>query len=163
MKKTMKKTIYKNLLLFVIGFCLYMTIEGLFRGYTYPISGLMGGLAIVLLDKINDRISWDIPLVVQMLIGGLLITAIEGITGVIALKVFDFRMWDYSHLWGSMLWGLICPLFSFFWFLLSGVGILLADAFNFYTLHEEPRPYYRGIDGVIIWMMPRRICGGTKE
>ena len=159
----MKKIIYKNLILFVVGFCLYITIETLFRGYSYLWSGIMGGLAVVILDKINNYISWDIPLIIQMLIGGIVITVIEAITGLIALKVFGVRMWDYSNLWGSALYGLVCPLFSFFWVLLSGVGILLADAINYYVLHEEPRPYYRGIDGMIIWMMPKMICGGNRK
>lgn len=60
----MKKIIYKNLILFVVGFCLYITIETLFRGYSYPWSGIMGGLAVVILDKINNYISWDIPLII---------------------------------------------------------------------------------------------------
>lgn len=92
-----KKIITKNIFLFIIGFCLYITIETLFRGYSYPASGIMGGLVVVIIDKINDYISWDIPLIIQMLIGGIVITVIEGITGVIALYGFDYRMWDYSN------------------------------------------------------------------
>lgn len=95
-----------------------------------------------------------------MIIGGVIITIIEVVSGLFALNVLHIRMWDYSNMWGSCFDGLVCPLFSLFWVLLSGVGIILADAINFYVLHEEPRPYYRCINGKVFFMMPRRICGG---
>ena len=56
----MKDKFLKNLVLFLVGFCSYITIETLFRGYSYWQMGICGGLAIVILDKINDIISWDI-------------------------------------------------------------------------------------------------------
>lgn len=67
----MDKKLYKNVILFIVGFCLYITIEVLFRGYSYPLMGVCAGLVVVVLDKINDHISWDIdspiqtPMVVQ--------------------------------------------------------------------------------------------------
>ena len=45
-------------------------------------------------------------------------TLIEYIAGIMLLKLFKLRLWDYSRLWGNIQ-GLICPLFSFFWALLS--------------------------------------------
>ena len=55
-------------------FCLYITIEVLFRGYSYPLMGVCAGLVVVVLDKINDHISWDIDILLQCMIGMSMIT-----------------------------------------------------------------------------------------
>lgn len=52
----------KNIILFFAGFCIYITIECCYRGFSSPVMGILGGLAIVLIDKINDYISWNIDL-----------------------------------------------------------------------------------------------------
>lgn len=46
------------------------------------------------------------------------ITAIEYIAGLIFIKGMNIKLWDYSDQWGNVQ-GIICPLFSFFWLLLS--------------------------------------------
>lgn len=43
----MSKKVYKNVILFIVGFCLYITIEVLFRGYSYPLMGVCAGLVVV--------------------------------------------------------------------------------------------------------------------
>ena len=45
-------------------------------------------------------------------------TAIEYIAGIMSLKIMHVRLWDYSNQWGNIQ-GLICPLFTFFWGVLS--------------------------------------------
>ena len=47
-------------------------------------------------------------------------TVIEYIAGIMLLKLFKLRLWDYSKLWGNIQ-GLICPLFSFFWAVLGAI------------------------------------------
>ena len=47
-------------------------------------------------------------------------TLIEYIAGIMLLKFFRLRLWDYTNLWGNVQ-GLICPLFSFFWAVLGAV------------------------------------------
>lgn len=54
-------------------------------------------------------------------------TAIEYVAGLVCLKVFHVRLWDYSNLWGNIQ-GIICPLFSFFWALLGGAYYFLIHA-----------------------------------
>lgn len=70
----MSKKVYKNIILFTVGFCLYITIEVLFRGYSFPLMGVCAGLVIVLLDKINDYISWDIDILIQSALGMFMVT-----------------------------------------------------------------------------------------
>ena len=161
-KEKVKLHTFKTLVLFFVGVCLYVTIETFFRGYSYRLMGIMGGFAILLCNCINDKISWDIPLCWQMFIGGMGITCLELVSGEFAIHVLGIRMWDYSNQWMPMCDNLICPLFSFFWVLLAGVGILSSDAINYYVFHDSMRPYYRCINGNIWFQMPERICGGWQ-
>lgn len=152
-----RKELIKPFLLFCIGFCAYITIEIIFRGYSYPLMGLIGALAFIIIDTLNNKISWNIPLVVQMLIGSFVITLLELFAGIYSRSIMNIAMWDYSNEWGNFM-GLICPLFSFLWFLLSLVAIILADAVNYYILHENPRPYYKGLRGNILFKLPKNAC-----
>jgi len=61
-------------------------------------------------------------------------TIIEYISGIISIKLFNLRLWDYRHLWGNVQ-GIICPLFSFFWGILGagyffGVHPFILGALN---------------------------------
>lgn len=51
-------------------------------------------------------------------------TALEYIAGIIGLKYFHVRLWDYRNCWGNIQ-GLICPLFTFFWGLLAAAYYFL--------------------------------------
>ena len=55
---------------------------------------------------------------VLFVIMAICITAIEYIAGLIFIKGMNIKLWDYSDQWGNVQ-GIICPLFSFFWLLLS--------------------------------------------
>ena len=138
----MKKYILKNIVLFFVGFCVYVTIECCYKSVSYPLMGILGGLTVVILDKINDRISWDIDLFYQCLIGSCLITMFELIIGTIAkyspiLPV----MWDYSKVPFNFN-GVICLPFSIIWLFLSAVAIFVADAINYYVFEDTEVPHY---------------------
>ncbi|CCV66093.1 hypothetical protein (DUF1113) [Paracholeplasma brassicae] len=45
----------------------------------------------------------------------LVMTLIEYLTGLIFIKGMRIRLWDYSNQWKNIQ-GIICPLFTFFWF-----------------------------------------------
>lgn len=136
-----KENILKNSILFMVGFCLYITIEVLFRGYSYPLMGVCGGLALVIIDKINDRISWNTDLSAQCVIGSLLVTFMELVIGLLSDFTPIPRMWDYSNIILNYR-GIICVPFMLAWMLLSFVAVLLADAINYYVFEELPVPYY---------------------
>ena len=130
----------KHLILFYIGFTSYITIETLFRGYSYALMGVIGAICFILIDKINDYISWDMDLLVQSIIGSAIATLFELIFGLLLLR-FDIRMWDYSNNWMNYK-GVICLKFSFLWILLSMVAIVFADCINYYILNSGDRPVY---------------------
>lgn len=47
-------------------------------------------------------------------------TLVEYLAGILCVKVFKVRLWDYSKEWGN-LQGIICPRFSFYWTLLGAL------------------------------------------
>ena len=53
---------YKMLILFVVVMCLYTTIEVWFRGYSYRLMSIVGGVALVLLSGLNSEFDNDMPL-----------------------------------------------------------------------------------------------------
>lgn len=145
----MKKIILKNVVLFGVGGLAYGLIEVIYRQKTYPLMILCGGIAIVLLDKINNHISWDMDILLQGCIGSALITGMEFIIGNLSLAGVLPKMWDYSNVWMNYK-GIICLPFSLIWIVLSICAIILADAINYYIFDELPIPYYRLFGRVII-------------
>jgi uncharacterized membrane protein len=152
----MGKKVCKNVILFMVGFCSYVTIEVLFRGFSYPMMGVCGGFAIVILDKINDRISWNIDLVIQGIIGMLVVTGMELVIGLSWEYLPIPVMWDYSNIPLNYR-GIICVPFMIIWFFLSLVAIFLADAINYYVFEELPTPYYV-LCKKIIFTFPEKKC-----
>ena len=55
-------------------------------------------------------------------------TLIEYLTGLVLLKHFSLRLWDYSKRPGNVQ-GLICPLFSFIWAALGAVYYFLVHPY----------------------------------
>lgn len=131
----------KNITLFFIGFCVYITIEVLFRGYSFPLMGVVGGLDFILIDRINNKISWCMDLLLQGIIGSGIITFSELIVGIIDKLWLHIGMWDYTTLPGNFM-GVICPQFSLIWVFIAIVAVFLADAVNYYVFREEPAPHY---------------------
>ena len=142
--------INKNIVLFVVGFMTYITIEVLFRGYSFALMGACGGLAIVILDKINNKLSWNTDILIQALIGSLLITFFELVIGELALHTSLVPvMWDYSDV-PLNFDGVICLPFSLAWAGLSLVAVFIADAITYYVFEELPVPYYKLFGKVIL-------------
>lgn len=145
-----KRIILKNTILFLIGFCVYITIEVIYKGgYSHWLMGLCAGIAILLLDKINNYVSWDVDILLQCLLGSLLITLMELIIGKLFISGYLPVMWDYSSV-PLNYQGIICVPFSIVWMALSFVAILVADAINYYVFDEYPVPYYKCFGKVIL-------------
>lgn len=136
--------IKKQLILFFIGFVLYMLIEIAFRGYTYYTMGFAGGLAFILIGLINEIFPWDLFIEIQMVISSIIVTLIELVSGTILLDTFNIRMWDYSDQLFNYR-GFICPLFSILWMFLGLAAILLDDYIRYVKFNEEKPRYRSGI------------------
>ena len=131
----------KYLFLGVIGSIIYMSLELLWRGYTHWTMGVLGGICFICLGLINEILSWETPLVLQMLIGSTIITVLEFITGCIVNLWLGWNVWDYSNLPLNLL-GQICLPFSILWYFISAIGIIIDDYIR-YIYFDEEYPRYK--------------------
>ncbi len=93
---------------------------GFLTGPYLPLYGFgVVGLYAISLLPIHTGQEW-LDAVIIILIMGLTMTLIEYIAGLIFIKGMKIRLWDYSDRWGNIQ-GLICPLFSFFWLVVSAL------------------------------------------
>ena len=135
------KIITKYLFLGIIGSIIYMSLEILWRSYTHWTMGVLGGICFICLGLINEILSWETPLVLQMLIGSTIITILEFITGCIVNLWLDWNIWDYSDLPYNLL-GQISLFSSIGWIGLSLVGIVLDDYIRWKWFGED-KPKYK--------------------
>ena len=86
----------KYLLFFLLGYCIYIAIEVTYRGYSFRLMGIAGGLSLAGIGMLEDAGLRRFPLAFQMMLSAVLITAIELYSGMFSLRVLHYRMWDYS-------------------------------------------------------------------
>ena len=129
--------------LFFVGATIYVIIEKLYRGYSHWTMVLLGGICFIALGLINEVIPWDMSLLLQMFIGGAIITVLELITGCVVNLWLGWNVWDYSEL-PFNLWGQISLFSSIVWVGLSLVGIVLDD-FIRWKFFDGEKPHYRWI------------------
>lgn len=101
---------------FAVGAVGYPCIELAARGHTHWSMALLGGVCVLALVWIARHFP-AMPLVGQAVLGAGFITAAEFTVGMLVNLWLGWRVWDYSREFANVL-GQICPLFSFFWFLL---------------------------------------------
>ena len=120
-------------LLFAVGSVGYAAIEIAFRGYTHWSMVLTGGACMLTFYFLNKAfVDW--PITLKALLGAAVITLYELAVGCIVNLWFHLGVWDYS-MHAYSLWGQICPLFSFLWFLLCFA--LAAFYFFFYNIKKK--------------------------
>lgn len=136
-------SILKYIFLSIIGGGIYYSVEVLWRGYSHWTMFILGGLCFVTVGLINNIISWNMKFELQCLIGSIIITLLELITGIIVNIILKWNIWDYSDLLFNIM-GQICLPFSLIWFVLSGLIIVLDD-FIRYKFFNERKPYYKSL------------------
>ena len=140
----MTNTLYKLLkflILFLIGGFTYISIEIGFRGYSHISMFITGAICFILIGKLNEKYSWEMALISQMIISALIITSLELITGLIVNTWLHLNVWDYSSQPYNFK-GQICLLFSNLWVLLSLIAIFIDDWLR-YLLFKEEKPHYK--------------------
>lgn len=127
--------------LFVIGSLLGWIIELFFRRFvsqkkwmnpgflTGPYLPIYGSGVVVLYGVSNipfgiSSQAWDI--VVRILIIGVGMTLIEFIAGLIFIRGFKIKLWDYSDRKGNIM-GIICPTFSLIWLVVGSLYYFLLN------------------------------------
>lgn len=131
----------RKLILFSLGGISYLIIELLWRGYSHWSMFALGGTCFVLIGALNEHFTYNIPLILQMFFGTILITALEFAFGCILNLWLGLNVWDYSDLPYNIL-GQICLPYSLLWLILSLVCIVADDYFRYYLFDEE-KPRYR--------------------
>ena len=132
---------YKTAIICVIGGYIYCLIELLWRGYTHWSMLVVGAIMSLSLDKTNERLGWRAPLWLQMIYGGIGITIVELIAGLILNVWLGLNVWDYSN-YAFNFMGQICLLYGILWVFLAGLGIVLFDVLR-WKLFGEEKPRYR--------------------
>lgn len=137
----MGKQINKHLILFLIGGIAYVGIELLWRGYSHWTMFILGGLCFICCGLLNEIIPWEMVLSKQMLIGAVIVTLLEFLTGMIVNVKLGWNVWDYSNL-PLNICSQICPIFFIAWYYVSGLAIILDDYLRYWLFHEE-KPHYK--------------------
>ncbi len=134
-------TLFKYLILYSFGGLCYIGVELLARHYSHWTMFVLGGICFVLIGLINEYIPWEMPLTTQMLIGCIIITTLEFVTGIVVNVILKWNVWDYSsEVWNVA--GQVCLRYSVYWFFLSAVAIVLDDLMRWLVFDEE-KPHYK--------------------
>jgi len=135
-----KKQAIKTLILAFIGGLLYLGTELLWRGHSHWTMFLLGGICFELIGSVNEYIPWCMPLWKQVIIGVVIITALEFLTGCIVNLWLGWNVWDYSNVPFNIL-GQICLPYILLWTPMS-LAAILADDYLRYYLFREDYPHY---------------------
>ena len=135
----MRKVI-RPLVLWDIGGQLYIVCELLFRGYSHWTMFIVGGLCFIMVGAINKVLPWTMPIWLQAIIGSIIITIMEFLSGCIINLWLGWGVWDYSNMPFNLM-GQICLPFSLLWILLAAPAIVIEDYLQ-YWLNDERKPVY---------------------
>lgn len=119
------KWLLKEFIIFLIFGITYALLEILARGYTHPAMIVLGGICGVLVGLLNDSTP-DMPILAQCLLGSIIITILEFISGCYLNLYLGLNIWDYSSLAFNLL-GQVSLKFTIIWFILSVPVIYLDD------------------------------------
>ena len=118
--------VLKSTILAVIGGLIYILIELLWRGHTHISMFILGGVCFVAIGLINELFPWELGIVWQSMIGTVIVTVCEFITGLVVNVWLGLNVWDYSNMPFNVM-GQICLPFSLAWVVLSAIAIVLDD------------------------------------
>ena len=127
--------------LWLYGGFIYYMIEIAWRGFSHPSMFITGGIAFLCIGVINNYLPWRLGFIWQCVIGGIVVTILELIVGLIVNVWLGLGIWDYSDLRFN-LWGQIVPHFTFAWIALSAVAIWLDDYLR-WKIFGEQKPEYK--------------------
>ncbi len=118
---------FYGLLLFLSGGLVYTMIEVAFRGHTHITMFFAGGLCLLLIAELDK---FKFPILLKLIFGGLIITAVEFAFGAVFNLALGLRIWDYSSRpWNIM--GQICPIYTLAWTALTLPAIWLLRFLSF--------------------------------
>ena len=99
--------------IFATGAAGYFLLETLWRGYSHWSMAAAGGISLLLLIKTFRKLK-NAPHYFKALAGGIIITAVELLFGIVFNLFLGMSVWNYSSVPGNIL-GQICPVYSLIW------------------------------------------------
>ena len=94
-----------------------------------------------LLNKYNEHVEWDTPLIKQGIVGACIVTALEFVVGMIVNVYLGWGIWDYSNVPLNFI-GQICLPFSIAWIAVSILAVVVDDWVRYFLFKEE-KPHYK--------------------
>lgn len=122
----LRHNIMKIIALFLIYGSIYYGLETLYRGYSHISMFILSGILGVLIGLINE-IAPKINIWLETLIGTIIATIGEGVTGIIVNNILHLNVWDYSDLPFTFFYGQCNLIFCLIWFVLTYIVIKLDD------------------------------------
>lgn len=121
---------------------------GFMQGPSLPVYGF-GGLILSLISNIKILPNYYLNILILSFIAGILLTGIEYLGGIIMLKLFKIKLWDYSQTKLNIN-GLICLKMFFIWIIASFIYLalinnLLNDLYNSLKNIDFLLGFYYGI------------------
>lgn len=105
-----------DIVVFILGGTFYGFLELTFRGYTHWSMILTGGAIVLTFYYLQPYLN-QLSLPASAFLGAFIVTLYEFAVGLVVNRWFKWDVWDYSDRFGNIL-GQICPLYSFFWFVI---------------------------------------------
>lgn len=130
----------KAAILASIGGAVYVCLELLFRGRSHWTMAVLGGVLFLIIGSFNEILPWEMPLLLQAVLGAVVVTMAELAAGILLNRWLGLGIWDYSNM-PFNLWGQICLPFSVLWVFLAGIAVVLDDWLRYWLFREE-RPHY---------------------
>ncbi|MBE6672480.1 MAG: hypothetical protein E7599_03035 [Ruminococcaceae bacterium] len=123
------KRVLPTVTVFLFGGGLYCCLEVLWRGFSHPSMAVVGGLCIVAISFLDGL---RCPTALKMLLAGLAVTLIEGVSGLVINLLWGWNVWDYSA-YSLNLYGQVCLMYFFVWVLLAYPGMLFCRVLQRYV------------------------------
>ena len=133
--------IFEYIVLAAIGGFSYYGLEVMRRGSSHASMIWLGAICFIILGLLSEVFSWDLGLIQQSLIGAIMITALEFVSGLILNVYLNLNVWDYSF-YPYNIAGQVCLQYFLLWIPLSCVAIIVDD-FLRYFLFKEEKPHYK--------------------
>jgi len=137
---TISTSAIRFITLWLWGGAVYYCIELLWRQKSHPSMFILGGICFIILSFINKTFSWQMSIIVQVVLGAISIVLCELIGGIIINILLGLHVWDYSHLKFNFL-GQISLIYSILWIPISAIGIFLDDFLRWKIFNEQAPRY----------------------
>ena len=111
------KEFKRDLLIYVLFGMVYYICEIIWRGHSHFTMVILGGICGLIIGQFDEGTP-NMNIFLQMLLGAIVITSLEFVSGYIINIKLGLGVWDYSNQPFNIL-GQICPQFSILWFFLS--------------------------------------------